>query len=154
MTLDFKSIANTKLADVERPPLPPVGTYLWTIMKVPSIETLKGDDWDVVDFQLKALAPTEDVDADALTAYGDVTKIMQRHRFMFNKNDKTEFERTLFNLRRFCEVTVGSATPEMSVTEALNSTVNGQLLGTIVWKSDKNDAEIFHANIGRTAPAA
>jgi hypothetical protein len=154
MTLDFKSIANTKLADLERPALPPVGTYLWLITKVPSIETLKGDDWDVVDFQLKAVAPTEDVDADALTAYGDVSKIMQRHRFMFNKNDKAEFTKGVDRLRRFCEDTVGSATSEMSLTEALNSTVNGQILGTIIWKSDKNDAEIFHANIGRTAPAA
>jgi hypothetical protein len=36
--------------------------------------------------------------------------------------------------------------------EALNSTVNQQVLASVVWKADKRDAEVMHANIGRTAP--
>ena len=153
MALDFKSIANKKLNEVERPPLPPVGTYLWTITKIPSIETLSGDKWDVVDFSLKAVAPTEDVDPDALAAYGVVGNILQRHRFMFNKEDPAEFDRALYNLKRFCVDIVKTATEDMSITEAMNSTVNGQILANVVWKADKNDAEVFHANIGRCAPA-
>lgn len=151
-SLNFRDIANKKLDDVERPPLPPVGTYLWQITKVPTIETLSGDKWDVVDFQLKAIAPTEDVDADAIAEFGSVNKIFTRHRFMFNKEDQAEFDRSLFNMRRFLEEHVKCATKDMSITEALNASVNQQVLASIVWKADKNDPELMHANIGRTAP--
>ena len=150
--LNFKDIANKKLEEVERPPLPPVGTYLFQVSKVPAIETLTGDKWDVVDFPLKALAPTDDVDADAIAAYGKVEKINLRHRFMFNKEDKVEFEASVFRLRQFLENTLKCAEPSMSLTEALGQANGKQLLASVVWKADKQDPELMHANIGRTAP--
>lgn len=152
MALNFKDVANKKLEDVERPPLPPVGTYLFSVTKVPSIETLSGDLWDVVDFQLKAIAPTEDVDAEAIASYGKVEKINLRHRFMFNKSDQVEFDAGIFKLRQFLENTLKCATPEMSITEALGQAKGKQLLAAVIWKADKNDAELMHPNIGRTAP--
>lgn len=154
MSMNFRDVAKKKLADVERPPLPPVGHYIFLITKQPSIETLKGDEWDVVDFVMKGIAPSEDVDMEALAAYGDVTRIVMRHRFMFNKNDENEFNRSLFNMRRFLEEHVKCATPDMDLTTAMNAAVNNQVMAQVVWKADKNDAELMHANIGRTAPVA
>lgn len=150
--LDFRSIASRKLEDIERPKNPPVGSYLWQITKVPAIETLPGDKWDVVDFQLKGIAPVA-VDPDALVEWGgDVTKLRLRHRFMFSKEDPVEQERSIYRLRVFMEEHVKTATPDMSLTEAMNSTVNGQFIGDIAWQQDKKEESIFHANIGKTAP--
>jgi hypothetical protein len=152
MALNFADIANKKLDELERPKNPPVGTYLCQITKVPSVGTLPGDEWDTVDVPMKVIAATEDVDADAIAEFGDVTKIYLRHRFMISKTDENEFNKGVNQVRRFCEEHVKSATPEMSLTEALNSTVNQQVLASVIWKADKRDAEVMHANVGRTAP--
>lgn len=150
--LDFRNIASKKLEDIERPKNPPVGSYLWQITKVPAIETLPGDLWDVVDFQLKGIAPVA-VDPEALTEWGgDVTKLRLRHRFMFSKTDPIEQDKSVWRLRDFLENHVKTATPDMSLTEAMNSAVNGQFIGDIAWQQDKKDESIFHTNIGKTAP--
>ena len=152
--LDFRSIANKKLEDIERPKNAPIGDYLWQITKVPAIETLPGDAWDVVDFQLKCVAPVA-VDADSLQEWGgDVSKVRLRHRFMFSKTDPVEQEKSIWRLRDFMENHVKTATPDMTLTEAMNSTVNGQFIGGITWQQDKKDESIFHMNIGKTAPVA
>jgi len=152
MALNFRDIATKKLEEVERPKNPPVGNYLWRISKIPTIETLKGDLWDIVDVPLQCIAPSDDVDTDALASYGPVNKLMLRKRFMFDKNDQTAFDRTMYDLRRFLEDHVKCATPEMNIMEALNNAVNQQVMAEIVWRADKNDMEVMHANIGRTAP--
>lgn len=152
--LDFRQVAAKKLEDIERPKNPPVGDYLWAITKVPTIETLPGDQWDVVDFNLKCLAPVN-VDPDSLREWGgDLTKLRQRHRFMFSKTDPIEQEKSLWRIRDFLENHVKCATPEMSISEALNAAVNGQFVGAITWQQDKKDESVFHANIGKTAPVA
>lgn len=152
MSLNFRDIAKKKLEEVERPPLPPVGTYLWLVTKLPVIETSADEKWDYVIFPVKIVAPTEDVDSDAINAYGDITKYQTTHRFIFDKNDPAKFAQTEFNLRRFLEEHLKCADPSMSMTEAMNAAVNNQFLAPIVWRADKNDAELMHANIGRTAP--
>lgn len=152
MALNFRDIANKKLEEVERPKNPPVGNYLWKISKIPTIETLKGDEWDVVDVPLQCIAPSEDVDPDSLAAYGPLTKLMLRKRFMFNKLDQTAFDKTMFELRRFLEDHVKCATQDMGIMEALNASVGHQVMAEITWRADKTDPEIMHANVGRTAP--
>lgn len=154
MALDFKSIANKKLSDIERPPLIPVGTYLWMISKLPETTTSPDEKWDYVDFTLKCVAPTEEVDQEQIAAFGDITKVTMRHRFIFDKNDKAAFDRTQFNLRRFLEEHVKCATPDMGLGEAMNASINNQVLASIVWRPDRNDAEVMFVNIGRTAPVA
>lgn len=154
MALDFKSIANKKLEDVERPPLIPAGTYLWMISKLPEITTSPDEKWDYVDFTLKCVAPTEEVDSDAIAAFGDITKVTMRHRFIFDKNDPAAFSRTEYNLRRFLEDHVKCCEPSQSMGEAMNSAINNQVLASVVWRPDRNDSEIFHANIGRTMPVS
>lgn len=152
--LDFRAIASKKLEDIERPKNAPVGDYLWAITKVPAIETLPNDAWDVVDFQLKCIAAVA-VDADALAEWGgDLSKLRLRHRFMFSKTDPVDQERSVWRLRDFMENHVKTATSDMTLTEAMNSTVNGQFVGGLAWQQDKRDESLFHMNIGKTAPVA
>jgi hypothetical protein len=152
MALNFADIANKKLDELEKPKNPPVGTYVVVCNKVPVLGTLPGDEWDTVDFPMKVIAATEDVDQDAIAEFGDVTKIYLRHRFMISKTDENEFNKGVDQVRRFCEEHVKSATPDMSLSEAMNSVVNQQVLASVVWKADKKNPEIMHANVGRTAP--
>lgn len=154
MAMNFNDALNAKLADVERPALMPVGTYEWLIYKVPGqdeIESPNGS-WDTIDIPLKCLRATDDVDEDALQTFkGDVKGQLQTIRFMFDKNDAHKFDETLFKLRRFLEEHVG-VEKGLNVKEGLNAAVNKRIFGAIVWKQDKNDQELFHANMGKTAP--
>jgi len=148
MALNFADIANKKVEEIERPPLPPVGSYRWAITKIPEVRST--DDWDILDVQVRALEALDDVDMEDYP--GEVTGITNRVSFMFNKNDEAEFARTEYNMRRFFEQHVGCAEKGATIAKMLNDSVNGQFIGAIGWKPDKNDPELFHANIVRTAP--
>lgn len=150
--LDFRNVASKKLEDIQRPKNAPIGSYLWSITKIPAIETLKGDQWDVVDFQLKCVSAVN-VDPDALADWGgDLTKLKLRHRFMFSKTDPVEQDKSIWRLRDFLENHVKCATPDMDLNQAMNASVNGQFVGDITWSQDKTDETLYHMNIGKTAP--
>lgn len=150
MAINFADVASKKMDEVERPPLPPVGTYRWQITKLPESTTSGNGEWDIVNISVRAVEALDDVDMSDYK--GEVTNIMQSVRFMFNKQDEVEFEKSLFRFRTFLEKHVRCAEPDMSIAQAMNAAVNQQFLGTIAWRQDKEDAELFHANISRTAP--
>lgn len=150
--VDFASIASKKIDEVERPPLPPVGTYRLRVMKLP-VSTKSGDEaWEFLRFNCKVIEPLDDVDA---TDYpGDLSNAVLSKSFVFNSGDEAAFEQTLFNLRTFLEKHLQCAEPGMSIAQALNASVNAEFLGTCRWQQDKRDesGETFNAEIGRTAP--
>ena len=150
MALNFADVASKKMDEVERPPLPPVGTYRFAITKLP--ETSKSNDevWEFLTFNVRAVEALDDVDMSDYK--GEVTNILQQVKFMFNTQDEIEFEKSLFRLRQFLEQHVKCADSDMTVAQAMNASVNQQFLGTIAWRQDKQDPETFHANISRTAP--
>lgn len=150
MALSFADIASKPLAEIERPPLPPVGTYRWRITKLPESRETNDGKWDVLDINVKAVEAMDDVDVDDYN--GEITNITNRVSFMFNKEDEAEFEKSLFRAKQFFQNHVKCAEDGDTIAQAINNSVNGEFLGTIAWKQDKNDEEIFHANIARTAP--
>ena len=151
--VNFASIAQKKVADIERPPNMPIGTYVTVVTKIPVQDSVSGGKWEVVDFALKFIRPTEDVDMDDLKAYGDITKRTMNHRFMFSTEDEDHFNRSLYRLKTFCikHLMIDGA-EQMSVAEMLNESVNYQCLASIKWEPDKNDPEIIYDRIGKTAP--
>lgn len=149
MSLNFADVTGKAMDEIERPALPPVGTYRWRITKPPEQDTVGADDaWDVVNFSVQGIEAMDNVDMDDYK--GDVTGIIQRLSFMFDKNDEAKFEQTLFRLRTFLQKHLGIEEP--SLAEALNATVGCEFLGDIAWKQDKMDEELFHANLTKTAP--
>lgn len=150
--VDFASIASKKVEDVERPPLPPVGTYRWRVTKIPS-QTKSGDEqWEMVNFPCKVIEPQDNVEIGDYP--GDVANIMLTKSFVFNTQDEASFETTLYQLRQFCEKHIQCVEPGMSIAEMLNASVNAEFLGDVKWQQDKRDqsGETFQAVIGRTAP--
>lgn len=149
MVMNFNDVAKTKIADIERPPLPPQGTYRWAITKVPASTTSPDNKWDYCDFALRAM---EALDADMSDYKGEVNGITMQLRFIFDKNDEVKFGQTMFRLRNFLENHAKCADDKMSLAEALNASVNAQFLAPITWNPDKDDKTLFYANIGKTAP--
>ena len=150
MAMNFADIASKKIDEVERPPLPPVGTYRWRVTSLPAMTTSGNGEWDIVTVNAQCVEALDDVDVDDYK--GDIHNIRQSVRFMFNKQDEAEFDKSLFRFRTFLEKHVACASEGDTITQAMNASVNGEFLGTIAWKQDKNDEDIFHANIARTAP--
>ena len=153
--VNFASIANKKVANIERPPNMPIGTYRWAVTKVPIQGEVAGGKWETLDFMLKCLGPTEDVDPDAIKEYGDVTRRIMRLRFMFSTDadDADKFLASEYRVKNFCfkhlqvEETSGMTFPEM-----LDASVNHQCLASVKWRPDPNDPEIIYDEIGKTAP--
>ena len=150
--VDFASIASKKVEDVERPPLPPVGTYRFRVMKIPT-QTKSGDEkWEFVRFPCKVIEAMDNVEVGDYP--GDIANIMLSKTYMFDTEDEASFESSLFNLRQFCEKHLRCVEPGMSIAEMLNASVNQEFLGDVKWSQDKRDqsGETFNAEIGRTAP--
>lgn len=152
MALNFSDVVNKKLEDIERPPLPPVGVYRWSITKLPEATTSNDGKWDILSISCRAVEYVDVPEADSYP--GEVNNITNQVKFMFNKEDEAEYERSLFNARNFFEKHVQCAGPSDSLGQAMNSSVNGQFLGSIIWNQSKKpgEEEVFFANLVRTAP--
>ncbi len=150
--VDFASIASKKIEEVERPPLPPVGTYRFRVTKVPESNKSQDEQWEFLRFNCRAVEALDNVDTSDYK--GDIANIMLSKSFVFNSGDEAAFETTLFQLRTFCEKHLRCTEPGMTVAEMLNSSVNAEFLGDVKWQQDKRDqsGETFNAEIGRTAP--
>lgn len=150
MALNFADVASKPVDSVEKPPLLPVGTYRWRITKLPSSRDTPDGAWEVLEIPCQAVEAMDDVEIEDIK--GELKGYFNRVSFMFNKNDEAEFEKTLYNATQFFEKKVKCVEPGDSIGQAVNNSVNQEFLGTIGWKPDKNDPEVMHANIVRTAP--
>lgn len=150
MAMNFAEALATKIGSIERPKLPPIGAYDFQITKVPAMNT-RGE-FDVVDFQCQAVAASDEVDADELTAYGPLKDVTARLSFLFDKNDEKNFKSSLFRIRTFLEEHVGCADASMSLKEALSSSVNQRFRATTRIRADKNNPEVQYFEIDKTAP--
>lgn len=149
--MDFKDALSTKLGDVERPPILPIGLYLCTVTKVPDMGTAGQDKYDTVDFNF-AVTQAIEVDEDDLADFGNVVGQTIRHRFMFNKEDEVNFARSLFNIRRFLEDHLKCAKPKDELKKALNDCVNHSCYIQVRHRPDPNDSEITYTDVARTLP--
>lgn len=147
---DFSSILNKRAADIEKPPLPPQGTYRFKITNVPEFKEVGGGDWDMLIVQCAAVEALDNVDMDDYK--GDVSGIRLSKTFLFNKNDEVEFAKTEYSVRIFFENHVQTLTGDMSLGEALNECKGAEFLGDVKWREDKRSEGDFQAEIGRTAP--
>ncbi len=147
---NFADILNKKADDIEKPPLPPQGTYRFEITKVPEFKEVGGGDWDMLIFQCKAVEAMDNVDVDDYK--GDIANIRLSKTFLFNRNDEAEFAKTEYSVRTFLENHLGVLTGDTSMGEALNESKGAQFLGDVKWRADNRSEGEFQAEIGRTAP--
>lgn len=149
---NFADIASKRVEEIEKPPLPPVGTYRWQITKLPETSKSNDEKWEFLRVPCRAVEAMDNVDMDGYA--GEVSGIVMSVSFVFNTEDEAEFEKTEWRMRQFFEKHVGCAEAGMTVGQMLNASVNGQFLGDVAWRQDKRDdtGETMQADISRTAP--
>jgi len=152
--LDY--IMDRAAESVERPPLAPLGDYVFQVTALPETRELtspKGS-WDVLEFPLQGVRPTDDVDPDLFKAYGEARNIRVRKSFLFTKDqsDKAAIEQTTFNLKTFLVDHLGGD-PSLTIKELINSAVNKQCIGTLRYRAGDDPTVQYH-DLGKTAPLA
>lgn len=148
----FSDILTKGSETIERPPLPPKGTYEWIVTGIP--KTREAGAFETVDIPVQAVAASEDVDANELAAWGDLkkNKIVSRVSFLFNTEDENEFANTEFRFTEF--LTQHLSQDDASIKELMSSAPNKRFLGELDYRPDKNDPERLYVNIRKTAPVA
>lgn len=152
--VDFNKILEETIENVERPAMAPLGAYVFQITKVPEFRDLTSDkgSWDIIEFQgIKAVQPTEEVDAEMFAAWGGKPgNILVRKSFMFDKNDEVASGQTLFQAKEFlthCGVDLSG-----SFRQALNSAVNTRFIGVLRYRQGDDGRQFYE--LGKTAPVA
>lgn len=154
-TPNFADILNTKVDDVKRPPLIPVGTYRARVTKPAIFGEIADGRFQTIDFNLLLVEPQLDVDMDSLAEYGGLTAMSTiRHRFMLNTEQSNEGRanrvRTVFNLTRFLAEHLRASGE--TINELIANAVGNECLVSVKWRPDNNDPEIQYNEVGRTAP--
>lgn len=143
--VNFADALDTRVEDVKKPPVLPQGTYIWTVSKVPSITTTNSGEWDVVEFQIRAVSAEGDVDTDELDNYGSLNSALNRVSFMSPTapEKKTDRERAIYRLKNFLTNTLRVDTSDNpSLKEMMAMAVNHQFLGQAVWRQVEDDTYV------------
>jgi len=150
----FSDSLDRKMEEVKRPPNPPVGHYVWQVKKHPESEDFEakssGKKFDRLEFQMRVIEASDDVDSDDLSEFGDVQGFLTRKTFLFDNGDEQAFERSMFNLKQFL-VHLG-VEESLELGEALAASVGAQCLGELKHRPDPSDPEVVYAEMGKTAP--
>lgn len=150
MAFNLADAVKKKVSEIERPPLPPQGTYQWKITKLADMSTSNDEKWDFLTIPCRVVAPLEDVELEDYK--GDPRQIVNSVKFVFDKNDEVAFERTLYDAKRFFLEHCRAGDESMTLGQLINASVGAEFIAPIIWRADKNDQTLFHANIGKTAP--
>lgn len=147
---DFKSILSTRSNEIEKPKPIPIGTYLAMISERPEIKPEVGQNKiPVVEFKLKLMSATEDVDPDMLASYGSISGKELRHSFWLTNR---EGEPTVWRLKDFLENTLQIEPGDREIGDYMLEAVNRTLLVTVGHRPSP-DGEMIYAEIKSVARA-
>ncbi len=149
---NFEDALNTKASDIEKPPVQPMGNYIWGVSKTPTMDTSKSGEWAFIEFPVRGVSAEDDVDPDELAAFGDVSSAMSRVSFVFPTDPAKEADaaKTKYRLKRFLEETLRvDCEEDATLKEMLDASVNCQFYGTVGWKQVNDE---IYAEIKHTAP--
>jgi hypothetical protein len=149
----FQDTLNETVSDFKRPVNLPQGTYIFQVSGPHSAQTRgENDRYEVIAFPCRPVEPTEDVDADALAEYGDITKTLTNKEFMLDtEGSERDVDVFKFGLKSFLEH-CGVETEDKTLKQAMAEIVGAKFLCTVRWQQDKNDAENYFVRLGKTAP--
>lgn len=149
--MNFADILKTKAAEVERPPLPPLGTYVWAVARfeLGEVSSDKGE-WDTVEFHLQATEPSTGVDPDELAAYGNIANVKTRLSFMFDRHDEVKKAQTLYRMTTFLTEHLGIEAGKKDLNELINESVGQSCLGVLKYRTAPSGDQF--PEIGKTAP--
>lgn len=132
--MNFLEALNTKVADITKPPLLPVGTYLWGVHKPHRESTSKDGKWSTIEIPVVPKEPysdAEDVNVDELSLYGDLKQGVNSIRFMLDNTAEgtVAIDKFMYNLKRFLLDTLKvEGDDDSTLKELLGKMVGSELL--------------------------
>lgn len=136
MAVDFSKILSKQAAALEKPKPLPVGTYLCNNPQLPKFIGVGKQETPCAEFGLVVLAPGDDVDAQALTDFGDWKGKNIRHRMFLT--EATEW-RTKEELKEAFGIEEG----EKTLGQMFNETVNKQVYVTIKHRPNEDGTDLY-----------
>jgi len=143
--MDFTQALDTRASDVEKPPVQPQGTYIWTVTKQPIQSTSQSGDWNIIEFPIVAVQAEDDVDPDELSEFGDLTAARNRISFMFptDPDKEADVKRSLYRLKNFLLNTLMiDADEDASIKELLAASVGQQFLASATWRQVEDNTYV------------
>ena len=156
--MNFMDALNTRVGDIEKPKLLPAGTYLWKVSKAHKESTTNKGDWNIVEIPVVPVAPydqADDIDADELSAYGQLAQGANSIRFMFPTDADKDVDRqkTLWGLRRFLLDTLKvDADEDSTIKELLAKSVGAEFIAQASHRPDVERGEVY-CDVKNYAPA-
>lgn len=152
MSMDFTKLLDKTAAEIERPPLPPVGDYILKVTKQPAMEDSSDGAYTFVTFLVTGVSALETVDPEDLEKFGGAHNVAGTIRFLFDKQDATKFAQTEFRLKTFLTKHL-LLDESLSLRELFSSCVGSEFVGRVGHRPDKNDPEIQYLDIRNVGPA-
>lgn len=156
--MNFMDALNTRVGDIEKPKLLPMGTYLWKVSKAHKESTTAKGDWNIVEIPVVPIAPydnADDVDADELSAFGQLSQGVNSIRFMFPTDADKDVDRqkALWGLRRFLIDTLKvDADEDSTIKELLAKSVGAEFIAQAAHRNDPERQETY-CDVKNYAPA-
>ena len=151
----FSDIANKKVAETVRPPLPPVGMYTMQITGPYTVRETSGPkgDFEIMSFPMGGVQGHDDVDQEELAAFGGAKNVRGKKDFIFNNGEGEEvnFLGTENQLKDFLYKHLGISEDEApTYQEALAFATGRTCLAEIGHRPDARDPENFFTDIKKT----
>ena len=143
--MNLNEALNVRANEIEKPPALPAGTYTWAVSGPHTQRATNNGDWDIIEFPLVAVEASDDVDPEALEAFGSLSAARNRLSFMFSTDPakKADNDRTVYRLKRFLLDTLRvEAEPDATLRELLAAAPNMQFRGQAKWRP-ADDGEIY-----------
>lgn len=142
---NFQSILSDSPTEVLRPPMTPIGTYLCVVGDWESGQSSQKKT-PFIKFNLKPIAPMQDVDEDALKEIGGLEG--KRLSITFYITDEAVF--MLDQFHENCGIDLGDGTSRAARNDEVR---NAQVLATVEHEIDRNNPERTYVRVNRTAKA-
>jgi len=149
----FQDALEMKASDVEKPPLPPLGTYRFQVSSPPTFKTTDNGEYEIINFPVTAEEAMDDVNDAELKEFGDVSGVRNRVSFICptDEEKKADQENTLYRLKTFLVEHCGMD-EKKSLKQLIDEAHGAVFLGTIAHRPNKNNPEEMFAEIRGTAP--
>lgn len=141
--VDFTSLLEKRLDDVEAPALLPQGSYIMTIAGYRTGESAKKKT-PYVEFDLKISSAMDDVDQEELAKVKNLQDKTIKTQFYLNED-------ALFRLKDFCKKT-GVPTEGKSFTEILSEIAGAQLIGIVNHRVNPENTDQVFAEVRSFLP--
>lgn len=141
--VDFTSLLEKKLDDVEAPALLPQGSYIMTVAGYRTGESAKKKT-PYVEFDLKISSAMDDVDQEELAKVKNLQDKTLKTQFYLNED-------ALFRLKDFCKKT-GVPTEGKSFTEILSEIAGAQLIGIVNHRVNPENTDQVFAEVRSFLP--